>query len=295
MQDPTPSHDTHYSRGVALVLLGGLCLSPGGLLIRFIDSASDWQIVFYRSGFLALTVLGVLGVEHRSGVARAFRAAGWASLVGGVLIGLGFVTYVLAIRHTTVANALLIISTAPFGAALLGWPILGERVRPRTWAAMTLAAAGVLVMVYEGLGGGRLFGNLMGLGAALTFSGFAITLRLGRRVDMIPTLFIAGALAALLGAALADDLAVTRHDLVVLVVMGCLQMNLGFAFMTLGSRHVPAAQLTLLALVEVVLGPLWVALVLGEIPGLLALVGGAMVLTAVVGQALTPKRRPLSG
>ncbi len=286
MQDPTPTHDAHYSRGVALVLLGGLCMSPGGLLIRFIDTASDWQIVFYRSSFLALTVLGVLGVEHRSGVARAFRAAGWASLLGGVLIGLGFVAYVLAMRHTTVANALLIMSTAPFGAALLAWPFLGERVNARTWAAMTLAAAGVLVMVQEGLGEGRLFGNLMALGAALTFSGLVVTLRLGRRVDMIPTIFIAGVVAALLGAALADDLAITRRDLVLCVIMGCLQVNLGIAFMTLGSRHVPAVQITLLMLVEVVLGPLWVALVLGEIPGLLALVGGLMVLAAVVGQAL---------
>ncbi len=286
MPDPTPTHDAHYSRGVALVLLGGLCMSPGGLLIRFIETASDWQIVFYRSSFLAFTVLGVLGVEHRSGVARAFRAAGWASFLGGVLIGLGFVAYVLAMRHTTVANALLIISTAPFGAALLAWPFLGERVSARTWAAMTLAAAGVLVMVQEGLGEGRLFGNLMALGAALTFSGFAVTLRLGRRVDMIPTIFIAGVVAALLGAALADDLVITRRDLVVLVIMGCLQVNLGIAFMTLGSRHVPAVQITLLMLVEVVLGPLWVALVLGEIPGLLTLMGGVMVLAAVVGQAL---------
>ena len=290
MQDPTPTHDVHYSRGVALVLLGGLCMSPGGLLIRFIDTASDWQIVFYRSSFLALTVLGVLGFEHRSGVARAFRAAGWASLLGGVLIGLGFVAYVLAMRHTTVANALLIMSTAPFGAALLAWPFLGERVNARTWAAMTLAAAGVLVMVQEGLGEGRLFGNLMALGAALTFSGLVVTLRLGRRVDMIPTIFIAGVVAALLGAALADDLAITRRDLVLCVIMGCLQVNLGIAFMTLGSRHVPAVQITLLMLVEVVLGPLWVALVLGEIPGLLTLMGGVLVLAAVTSQALLKVR-----
>lgn len=286
MQDPTPTDDVHHSRGVMLVLLGGLCLSPGGLMIRFVEAASDWQIVFYRSSFLAISVLGVLVLEHRSGVARTFRAAGRASLVGGVMMGLGFVAYVLAMRHTTVANALLIMSTTPFGAALLAWPILGERVSARTWAAMTLAVGGVLVMVIDGLGGGRLLGNLMALVAALTFSGFAVTLRLGRRVDMIPALFIAGVVAALVGAVLADDLAVTRHDLVVLVIMGCLQVNLGFAFMTLGSRHVPAAQITLLSLVEVVLGPLWVALVLGEIPGLMALVGGAMVLAAVAGQAV---------
>ncbi len=290
MQDPTPTDDADYTRGVRLVLLGGLCLSPGGLMIRFIDTASDWQIVFYRSIFLALAVLGVLVVEHRSGVARAFRAAGWASLVGGVLIGLGFVAYVLAMRHTTVANALLIMSTAPFGAALLAWPFLGERVSARTWVAMTLAAAGVLVMVQEGLGEGRLFGNLMALGAALTFSGLVVTLRLGRRVDMIPTIFIAGVVAALLGAALADDLAITRRDLVLCVIMGCLQVNLGIALMTLGSRHVPAVQITLLMLVEVVLGPLWVALVLGEIPGLLTLMGGVLVLAAVTSQALLEVR-----
>lgn len=105
--------DQHYARGVVLVLLGGLALSPGGLLIRFIEEATDWQLLLYRSGILGLSILVLIAVRYRGDVVGAFRGAGWTGLAGGIVLGAGFTTYVLALRHTTIANGLFVISSAP--------------------------------------------------------------------------------------------------------------------------------------------------------------------------------------
>ncbi len=285
-----PGREPLYPRGVVLAILGGLALSPSGLLIRTVETASDWQVVGYRSAFLALTILGVLAARHRTRLGDAFRAAGWPSLVGGVVLGASNCFYVLSIRHTSVANTLLLISTAPFFAAILGRLILAERVPAVTWAAIAAALCGVGVMVYGGLGHARLFGSLMALAAAVSFAVLTIILRRGRRVDMIPTIFIAGVGGALAGAFLAEDLSVSGHDLMILAVMGCLQVSLGFLLMILASRHLPAAQLPLFTLLEVILGPIWVWLALSEVPLAMTIFGGVMVLGALAGQALVGVR-----
>lgn len=159
-------------------------------------------------------------------------------------------------------------------------------MRASTWAAIVLAALGVATMVIEGLAAGRLFGNLMGLAAALTFAAMAIIWRIGRRLDMMTTLCLGGFFAALAAAGLAEDWSITRHDLAVTAVMGTVQVSLGSMLMTYGSRHVPAAELTLFSLVEVVLGSIWVWLVIDEVPAPMTLVGGAMVLVAIAGNGV---------
>ena len=290
MTGTTWASEENRARGVLLVVLGAVFLSPGGLMIRFVESASDWHIVFYRSIFIALAVLALVLARHRGGTVRAFRDVGRAGLVAGVILGAGHISYILAMRHTTVANALFVISTAPFFAAVLGRLILRERVSRATWTAIFCALAGVAVMMSGGLAGGRLLGNLMGLAAALTFAGTVIAWRLGKHTDVTPTIVIAALTSGLTGAMLAPDWSITGHDLAVCAVLGLFQATLGFIFMAMGSRHVPAAQLTLLSLIEVVLGPIWVWLVLGEVPAMLTLAGGAMVLGAVVAQALAAMR-----
>lgn len=290
MTETTGAGEENYARGVLLVALGALFLSSGGLLIRFVESASDWHIVFYRSIFIALAVSSLVLFRHRGGTVRAFRDVGRAGLVAGVMLGIGNISYILAMRHTTVANALFVISSAPFFTALLGRLVLGERVSRATWTAIICALGGVAVMMSGGMAGGRLLGNLMSLSAALTFAATVIAWRLGKRNDMTPTVAIAALTSGLIGAMLVPDWSISGRDLAVCGVMGLFQATLGFLFMVSGSRHVPAAQLTLLSMIEVVLGPTWVWLVLGEVPALLTLAGGAIVLGAVVAQALVALR-----
>lgn len=295
---PTPAalaRDPLYLRGVGLVLLAGCFFSLGGILIRLVEAASEWQILFYRSLALLLALLLVLALRKGRALLAAFRAAGLTAAVGGLCLSAGFTCFIFSLTHTTVANTLFLLSASPFLAAVLGWLVLGEGVRRATWLTMAIAMGGVGVMVADGFAGGDPFGDLTALGAALTFAGFTVALRRGRAVDMLPTvclaalftLIIAGAMAQLTGA----GLSVSARDLALASVMGAVQIGAGLFAFTLGSRHVPAAELALLSLSEVVLGPIWVWLGIGEVPSGSTLLGGAILLGAIVGNASSGLRR----
>jgi len=272
-------------RGVPLVVAGGACLSLGGLFIRAMAVADGWQILAYRSLAFCALLLIVIAVRHRGRVGRAFARTGGAGLLIALFLGVGSACYVLALVLTTVANALFILGAGPFVAAFLAWAVLGERVPWRTWAAIVAAALGVAVMVAQGLEAGRLAGSAAALGATVTFGAMVVTLRHARGVDMLPATCLGGAVAGVIGAVMADTLVLPPGDVALALTMGVVQFGGGFLFITMGARHLPAAEVSLLALVEPVLAPIWVWAFVDEVPSLATLIGGAVVLGAVAAQA----------
>jgi drug/metabolite transporter (DMT)-like permease len=217
------------------------------------------------------------------------------SVIAGLCLAVGFTCFVFSITHTTVANTLFMLSAAPFVTAALSRVLLGEDVTRGTWLAMLGAAAGVAVMVGEGLATGDLFGNLMALAAAVGFAGYSIALRSGRAVDMMPATCLAGLFSAVGAAAIiagtGGEFAVPITDIGVCVTYGVVAVGGSLIVFTLGSRLVSAAELTLLSLTEVVLGPVWVWLAFAETPSKLTLLGGAILLGSIVGRAATGIRR----
>ena len=285
------ARDPLYLRGLVLVMIAGTFWSLGGISVRLIESAGPWQILTFRSLALAATLGIVLCARYRGAVFAQFRLAGWPAVVGGLGLSAGFCGWIFALTSTTVANAVFILAAAPFASALLARVVLKETVRGATWIAMAAALVGIGVMVAGGIRAGALFGNLMALMAMAGFTVFAVALRMGRGGDMLPAVFWAGVFAALVSAVMAGDLSITGRDLGLCVFMGVGQIGIGLMLFTLGSRHVPAAELALLSLTEVVFSPIWVWLGVGELPSLPTLAGGAIVLAAIVGRALTGLRR----
>ena len=277
--------------GVALVLGAGVLLSLSGIVLRHMESAGGWQIIFYRSLAFAAAVFLWLAFSYRTRVVHAFTRVGRAGLIVALSLGLGSACYVFALLLTTVANALFIISAAPFMAAVLGWMVLRERVRPVTWATMAVALAGIAIMVFDGVRGGRLLGNLVALGTPISFAIMLVALRRAGDRDMIPAICLAGVVGAVLGFAMSDTLVIPRHDLVLCLFLGVVQYGGGFVLLTLGARHLPAAEVALLSLVETVLAPIWVWIGVDEIPTLFTLAGGVIVLLAVVVQTVGGMRR----
>ncbi len=290
-----PGSDRAYLRGCSCALLAGFALSFGGVLVRWIEAASEWQFVFYRSLSLCAVLLTVLAARHRGDLWAVFRRAGWVGVVAGTCLAGGFIGFIFSLAHATVANTMFLLGTSPFFGALLGRTVLGERVAPPTWAAMAAAAVGVAIMVGSGLGSGSLFGNLTGLAAALCFAGFAVALRWGKHTRMTPAVCVAGLIAAAVSAAAVlsagQSLVVSAHDFGLAVVHGAVILGTGLTLITLGSRHVPAAQLTLFSLLEIVLGPVWAWLGVGEVPDAPTLLGGAVVLSAIAWLASLDMRR----
>ena len=271
--------------GAALTLGGGALLSLAGVTLRHMESADGWQILFYRSFTFFVVVAVYLSFRYRSHLVRAFVRVGRPGLVVALSLGLGSATYLFALLLTTVANALFIIAAAPFMTAVLGWLLLRERVQAITWAAMTLALAGIALMVFNGIQSGRLLGNVVAFGPPVSFAIMLVALRSAGERDMIPAICLAGLVGAGLGLAMADSLVISSHDLLLCLFLGVVQYTGGFVLLALGARYLPAAEVALLALAEIVLAPVWVWIGVGEVPAFLTLVGGVIVLSAVIAQA----------
>ncbi len=286
---------TAYRRGVFLVLSAGICWSLMGVGIRLIETASVWQILFYRSLALAPFLLLVITLRSNGGPFRAIRAAGLSGVIGGGALVVAFSGGILAIQTTTVANAMFLFAAAPFMAAVLGVAILRESVRRATWIAMAVAIAGIAVMVTGGLALGRWIGNVAALVSALGFASFTIALRWRKTEDMMPAVFLAGVfaivVAGLVCAATGLPFALPLRDIAIALGLGVFQVGAGLVLYTAGSKAIPAGELALLSMSEVVLGPLWVWLFLSETASLYTLTGGAILLTALAGNAISGLRR----
>lgn len=276
------------AKGVALTLLAACGLSLGGVLVRHAD-ASAWEIVFWRSITMSLVLVVFLGAQHGTRLVKEVARTGWAGLVCGTFLAGTFFCFVLAIQSTTVANTVVIMSTTPFFAALFGRLILGEAVGRRTWIALAIGALGVTVMCWDSLETRTGFvGNLYALGLAVFYAGHLVTLRaVGGRVDMVPSVLIAGLIAIVVALPFAwPPLETSQRSMVVSVIMGTVQVGLPLIFVTMAVRYLAAAEVALLAMLEVILGPVWVWMALGERPTTLALAGGLLVIGALLGNTI---------
>jgi drug/metabolite transporter (DMT)-like permease len=283
-----------YRRGVVLILLGSVSASWLGLGVRVMESATAWQILAYRSFGAIVFLLAFIALRNPGRLLAAFRGAGPVSIVAGIGLAAAFSGGVVAIQGASVANAMFLLATAPFLAAVLGRVLLGERVRGATWLAILCAVIGVGIMVVEGIGLGHLRGNVAGLIGALGLATYIVALRRGRLTDMLPCNVIGGVISLAIAAAVClgsgDGLVISPHDTVLSLTMGVFQLGLALILFTMGSRAVPAADMTLLAMTEVVLAPFWVWLLLGETAGVYTLIGGALLLAAIAADAITGTR-----
>ena len=270
-----------YRRGILQLVASGFFLSTAGIALRLVEQADGWQILFYRSLALSITILLILVFQKGSRVFDEFRKLDWNDCLLAVFLGTGFVTYVFALLYNTVANALFIFSFAPFLAAFLGWMLLGERVATRTWFAIGFAMAGLTVMVGSELAVSHYLGTLLALWIPIAYAASIIAVRRSKRDNMLVALCLAGLVALVLSAFFVTDYALTSRDLIISLYLGVFQVGMGFTLVVLGSRHVPAAQVGLLALVEPILAPLWAWMGVGELPGLATIIGGSIIFLAI--------------
>ncbi len=289
------AEQNRHGRGVLYVFAAGVLWSTVGLGIRLIEDAIVWQILLYRSVALSLFLYLVIRIRSGESPFRQVMRAGGPAVIAGLALVAAYSGAIYAIQVTSVANAMLLFASAPFLAAVLGWIVLDEGVRGATWIAIAVAIGGISIMVADKSGGAALYGNLAALGSAFAFAVFTAALRWGRMGDMLPAVFMSGlfaiAMTLFMCLALGLPLVLSLHDGSVAMGMGIFQVGTGLILYTLGSRSLPAAELTLLSLAEVLLGPFWVWLILGETTGWNTLIGGAVLLLAIAGNALSGQRR----
>jgi drug/metabolite transporter (DMT)-like permease len=282
-------------RGQVYVALAALAWSTAGVLQRGLSVNAATQ-VGVRAAFAAVAILGYVAVAERGRVVAAFRDVGRAGIGFAACVASASACFIVALNHTTVAHVLFIQAMAPVLAALFAWLAIGEAISVRTAVALVVALAGVGVMI-GGPGGGSLLGDGLSLGMALSFAISIVISRHRKDVSMAPATCLAQVMLVAAFLPFGTPASVPGDDLLALAALGAGQIGIGLVLLTLGARLIPAAQVALITLLEVVLGPLWVWLAIGEKPTAATLVGGAIVVVAVVIQALggSPRRAAEAG
>ena len=280
-------------RGRLLVAAAAVCWSTGGLIARLVDT-DPWTTVFWRGLFCAAFLVGVTALRERRRTLDVFLGMGAPGLAMAACFAIASTCFIMALDRTLVANVLVIQSLSPFMAGLLGWAWMGERVAGRTWGAMGVAVLGSAIMVsrsfYTEAAAGSLGGDLLAFTVALSFAAATVLLRRNRGVRMLPAAALAAALASLVASFAARPGSADAGDLLLLALFGSGQLGFGMILFTTGARRIPVAEAALIAVLESVLGPVWVWLAIGENPGLPSLVGGAIVLAALAGHTLADLR-----
>ena len=271
--------------GAALILVGALCLSFGGIIVKSFEGATEWQILFWRQFFFSITIIIYLVFTYKKNFFKVFYKSGIPGFIAGLFLSIGFSAYVFAMYYTTVANTLFIITTETIFLAFFGYIFLKEKINLITFISILLGMSGVLLIVGSSLSiqsGTQILGNVVAFLMPISFAILIIIVRKYPDIDMVPAQFSAGVFAALIGYFVAQNLSISMHDLFLSFLAGFFQIGFGFILITIGSRTTPAAVVGVLMLTEAVFGPIWAWVFINEIPPLSVIVGGGIIIFAIL-------------
>ena len=268
--------------GYILLLFGAFCLSWGGFIVRSFEEASVWQILLIRSVFFVIALTFFLISTYKKDTLKIFKDAGYPALFAGLVLSLSFVAYVYAMTITTVANVVFIISTQTMFLAITGYIFLKEKISLISFISIVLAMSGITIMIGDSILSGSLLGNIIALAIPINFSILVIIIRKNKNLDMVPAIFYSGILSLIYGLILSESYTFSYHDIKMGFFLGVPQLAFGFICITIGSRSTASTTVGLLMLTETLFAPVWVWLFLNEIPPISVLIGGAIIIGAII-------------
>jgi drug/metabolite transporter (DMT)-like permease len=277
--------DRSHAKGLMLAFFGVLILTPDALLIRLIDS-DPWTFLFWRGSLTTIGLALMMLIRFRGNILRRTHDIGARGVLISVVFAINSVCFIVALSHTTVANVLLIVSVSPLISAVIGLVVLKDRLPLRTWVAILLAIGGVAVIVEGGISAGTVTGDVAALGTAIGLGIHFNMVRAARPIDMTPAVGLSGIWSAAAGLVGASSLTFSPDQMGIAVVIGLLIMPLSFGLMTIAPKYISAAEVSLMLLMETVLAPIWVWLALSERPDTQTLIGGTVVIAALIGHGV---------
>ena len=272
---------SQHAKGLIITALGVLIVSPDGLLTRLI-LVDHWTLIFWRTLFLSFGMWLIVNLTYPNRTWQKYKSMGRGGAMMVLIYAMGTVSFIVAITHTSVANTLIILSTTPLFAAIIGWVFLREPIPVRTWCAILLVGIGIFVISSDSDNqASSLFGDLAAMsGAFFLATGFTVVRRFPA-ISIFPVISTSGLLTALMVLPLAQPFSVTQSDMGYLLIMGIYMLPVATALMYLGPKYIPAPEVGLMLLLESILGPIWVWLALGEQPGIRTFIGGAIILSTL--------------
>ena len=268
--------------GYILLLFGGFCLSWGGFIVRSFETTDAWEILLLRSFFFFLGVSVFLLSMYKKDAFKTIKKAGLARLAGGFVMSFSFIAFVFAMMNTSVANVVFIISTQTMFLAIFGYFYLKEKVSLISFFSILLAMGGITIMVGDSFLTGSFFGNIVALAIPINFSILVMIIRKNKNLDMVPAIFYSGIFSIIYGLILSESFIFTSHDVLMGFLLGVPQLAFGFICITIGSRTTPSTTIGLLMLTETLFAPIWVWLFLNEIPPTSVIIGGIIIVAAII-------------
>jgi drug/metabolite transporter (DMT)-like permease len=273
-------HSSQHARGLLIAILGVLILSPDSLLIRLLK-LDDFTLIFYRGLLPAFTITTILILYYRKRFLSVVLATGWAGILNACLFAATNITFINSIQKTSVANTLVILSSAPVFAAVLSFFILREKQRSITWIVMAMSMIGIFIIGFGSYQGDGLAGDLFALACALTTACSAVLVRLRKHIDLVPSVIFGSLMMALYAWMTAPIASVSNSQFIYIAIIGFVIVPLAFMCLTIAPRFAGSAEVQLVFLLEAILGPLWVWLVIRETPSTNTLLGGGILLVSV--------------
>lgn len=270
-------------------LLGVFILSPDSLLIR-LAGLGDFTLIFYRGLFPSIAITFLLLFYYRHQFIAVVVATGWAGMLNAALFASTNISFIYSIQTTSVANTLVILSSAPIFAAILSLFILKENQRPITWIVIVLAFISIFIIGLGSYAGSSIYGDLFALACAISTACSAVLVRYKKEIDLVPSVIVGSILMALFAYSQSPELMISATQLVYVSIIGFVLVPFAFVILTIAPRFASSAEVQLVYLLEAILGPLWVWLVINEQPGFYTLIGGAMLLISVSGFAISTAR-----
>jgi drug/metabolite transporter (DMT)-like permease len=287
-----------------LVLATATCFTAtAGMLLRWIEEPAPWRTIFYRALFFALTLIIWVTFTRKGRLIEAMRSVNANGLICAFVFSISTICFIFGLFYTTVARTTFLNGLTPLLTGLMGWFILRERVSAATWIAIVLALVGVSLMTSEELTGGNLLGDGLAVCSSLATAAMYVLIRRARSIDMLPSFIVAAFMTAAMAAPWIEDFSISAHDLAVCAGLGVFQLGFQYVLVTMGVRHLLAAEAALTTRLTLIFAPLFAWLGAGEVPGQATLTGGAVIVAAILlhgfwtlhGEARRVKLRPTGG
>jgi drug/metabolite transporter (DMT)-like permease len=277
--------------------------ATAGMLLRWFDEPAPWRWIFYRALFFAATLIVWVTLTRKGRLLEALRSINASGLLCAVMFSVATICYIFALFYTTVARTTFLNGLTPLLTGLIGWFALRERVSAATGIAIVLAMVGISIMTSEDLTGGNLLGDGLALGSSLTTAAMYVLIRRARAIDMLPSFILAAFMTAAMAAPWVEGYAISAHDLWICAALGIFQLGFQYVLVTMGVRHLPAAEAALTTRLTLIFAPLFAWIGADEVPGQATLAGGAVIIAAILlhgfwtlhGETRRAKLRPSGG
>ena len=267
-------------KGIFLALVGVLFITPDSLAVRKIE-ISSWELVFYRGFIPFVCLLILLLVLYKKNFVSKCLAIGYAGILNALLVACGNITFIASLENTNVANTLIMISLAPFMAAILGSIFLKEKPNQRTWITIFLCFIFVIFIFYDSYAGDKIIGDFFGLLTAILIGASAVVIRYAKKINFLPSLMLAKVFTMIFAIYFVDSLALSNSDFFIAIIMGVFFVFIPISLITLAPRYIPAHQVQIFFVLETVIGPIWVWFFINEQPSLKTIIGGLFIILII--------------